>query len=76
MGSKGSKPRKPSHSQHLPKVGSPEENQKALHEEQEAVLGQFGLRHASSGTKVVVGTVVTLLVIGAILGLLLLIVFR
>jgi hypothetical protein len=76
MGSKGSKPRKPSHSQHLPKVGSAAENQKELHEEQQAVFGQFGLRHAGSGTKVLVGTIVTLLVIGAILGLLLLIVFR
>lgn len=70
MGSKGSKPRKPSHSQHLPKVGSATENQRAMHEEQEAVLGQLGLRHASTGTKVVVGTIVAILVLGAVFGLL------
>ena len=68
MGSKGSKPRKPSHSQHLPKVGSATENRRALHEEQEAVLDQFGLKHAGSGTKVVLGSIVAILVIAALIG--------
>jgi hypothetical protein len=68
MGSKGSKPRKPSHSQHLPKVGSATENKRALHEEQEAVLDQFGLKHASTGSRVVVGTIVAILVLGALIG--------
>jgi hypothetical protein len=75
MGSKGSKPRKPKHSQHLPKVGTATENQRLLHDEQQAVLGQFGMRNASSGVKIAVTAVVVLMVVGALLGFVLL-VFR
>ena len=75
MGSKGSKPRKPKHSQHLPKVGTSTENQRLLHEEQEAVLGQMGVRDSGSAVKVAVTAVIVLLVVGAILGFTL-IVFR
>jgi hypothetical protein len=70
MGSKGSKPRKPKHSQHLPKVGSATENQRLQHEERQAVLGQMGMRNASSATKVVVAVVVVALVVAALLGFL------
>ena len=42
MGSSGSKPRKPDHSQHLPKVGTATENERLLHEEREAVFGSDG----------------------------------
>ncbi len=76
MGSKGSKPRKPQHSQHLPKVGTATENQRLQHEERQAVLGQFGMRNASSGAKVAVSVVLVLLIIGAIMGLLLLTIWR
>jgi len=76
MGSKGSKPRKPKHSQHLPKVGTSTENDRLLHEEQQAVLGQMGVRNASSGVKAGVTAVVVVLIVAAILGLTLLIVFR
>lgn len=76
VGSKGSEPRKPEHSRHLPKVGTSTENEWALHEERQAVLGQMGVRDASSATKIAVTAVVVVLMVGAILGLLLLIVFR
>jgi len=75
MGSKGSKPRNPKHSQHLPKVGTATENERLLHEEREAVLGQMGMRDAWSGVKIAVTAVVVVLVVAAILALLL-IVFR
>ncbi|MDQ1511317.1 MAG: hypothetical protein QOG50_3161 [Actinomycetota bacterium] len=75
MGSKGRKPRNPQHSQHLPKVGTATENERLLHEEREAVLGQMGLRNAWSGVKMAVTVVVVVLIIAAILALLL-IVFR
>ena len=71
MGSKGSKPRKPKHSQHLPKVGTTTENERLLHEEREAVLGQMGVRNASSGVKIAITAIVVVLLVGALLGLLL-----
>ena len=70
MGSKGKKPRKPQHSQHLPKVGSSTENKRLLHEEQQAVLGQMGVGGAPSGVKVFVTAAIAVLVVGAILTLL------
>ena len=75
MGSKGDKPRNPKHSQHLPKVGSAIENERLLHEEREAVLGQMGMRNAPSGVKIAITAVVVILIVAAILALLL-IVFR
>jgi hypothetical protein len=76
MGRKGNKPRKPEHSRHLPKVGTATENEWALHEEREAVLDQMGVGNASSVTKIVVTAVVVVFMVGAILGLLVLVVFR
>ncbi|HEY7438041.1 MAG TPA: hypothetical protein VIC35_01465 [Acidimicrobiia bacterium] len=54
MGSKGRKPRKPSHSQHLPKVGTAAENTRLQHEERSAVADVMGLGNASSATKAAV----------------------
>jgi hypothetical protein len=76
MGSKGNKARKPDHSQHLPKVGTATENEHLLHEEQQAVLGQMGVRNAPAGVKVAVTALVVVLIVGAIVGLGLFIVFR
>jgi hypothetical protein len=76
VGSKGRKPRKPRHSQHLPKVGSAIENERLLHEEQQAVMAQMGVGHAPSGVKIAVTAVVVVLIVGALLGLTLLLVFR
>jgi hypothetical protein len=77
MGSKGSKPRKPQHSQHLPKVGSAPENERLQHAERHAVVDNmsFGGR---SGKKsgVVIGTIAVIFVIGAIGGLILLVALR
>jgi len=75
MGSKGSKARKPAHSQHLPKVGTATENDRLLHEERQAVLDQMGMRNASSGVKVAVTAVIVILVVAALLAFML-IVFR
>ena len=69
MGSKGSKPRKPKHSQHLPKVGTKTENQRLMHDEQKAVMSQMGVGSASSGMKIVVLILVVILLLGAISGL-------
>jgi hypothetical protein len=76
MGRRGSKARKPDHSQHLPKVGSTTENERLLYEEREAVLGQMGMRNAPPVVKIVVTAIAVVLVVGAIVGLGLFIVFR
>jgi hypothetical protein len=76
MGSKGDKIRKPEHSQHLPKVGTAIENERLLHEEQHAVLAQMGVGDAGRGVKSVVVVVAVLLVVGALLGLTAIMVFR
>jgi hypothetical protein len=80
MGSNKSKPRKKkggqSHPQHLPKVGSAAENQRLLHEEQHAVMDQMGFGRAGTGTKTLITVIVVVMVVGALLGLTLLTVFR
>lgn len=76
MGSKGGKARKPEHSQHLPKVGSATENERLLHEEQQAVLGQMGVRNAPAGVKIGLTAVFVVLVVAAVAGLGLFVVFR
>lgn len=76
MGSKGSKARKPSHSQHLPKVGTSIENERELHGEREAVLDQIGLGHRSPATRSIFVAIVVVLVVGALLGFTLIAVFR
>ncbi len=75
MGSNRSKPRKKQkHPQHLPKVGTPAENQRLQHAEREAVLDNMGAHNPVA--RVVLGVVLVVLAIGAILGLLLLTVFH
>jgi hypothetical protein len=66
MGSKGSKPRKPRHSQHLPKVGTATENQRALHEERAAVFDNIGLGGVGSWTRIVLAVLALLIVVVAI----------
>jgi hypothetical protein len=72
MGSKGRKPRKPQHSQHLPKVGTKAENDRLLHQEQNAVLNQMGMGGASPVMKTIVIVIIVILVFSAIGGLLIL----
>ena len=76
MGSKGDKARKPEHSQHLAKVGTATEDERLLHDEQHAVLAQMGVGRAGRGVKSVVVVIAVLLVVGAILGLTAIMVFR
>ena len=75
MGSKGSKPRKPSHSEHLPKVGTPRENEIAQKSARRAVEENmsFGGRSESSKANTVLGAIGILAILGAIGGLLLLV---
>ncbi len=72
MGSKGKKPRKPSHSQHLPKVGTAPETQRLLHEEHQAILDTMGVGSAGKGLKAAVWVVGALLVVGALAGFIIL----
>jgi hypothetical protein len=77
MGSSKSKPRKKkksAHPQHLPKVGTPAENQRLQHAERQAVLDNMGAH--SPTARIVMGVVLVVVAVGAILGLLLLTVFH
>ena len=75
MGSKGSKPRKPTHSQHLPKVGTRSEIEYEQHEEREAVLDVLGVGDSSAWLKYTVVIIGILLLIGAIGGLIVYVVY-
>jgi hypothetical protein len=66
MGSKGSKPRKPSHSQHLPKVGTSTENARLQHEERQAIGDVMGISGAAVRVILIIGAI---LIIGGLLGL-------
>lgn len=69
MGSKGSKPRKPSHSQHLPKVGTATENARLQAEERRAigeVMG-FGDGRAAQIVGIIAVVVVALALVSWIL---------
>jgi hypothetical protein len=69
MGSKGSKPRKPSHSQHLPKVGTSTETERELREERRAIADVMGIGSLAPWLKVLLMVVAVLILLGAILGL-------
>ena len=56
--------------------GTATENERLLHEEQQAVLGQMGVRNAPAGVKIGLTAVFVVLVVAAIVGLGLFIVFR
>lgn len=72
VGSKGSKPRKPTHSQHLPKAGSKTDNERLMHEEHQAIMDTMGMGGAGKGSKAVIWTVGAVLLIGALAGLIIL----
>jgi len=66
MGSKGSKPRKPSHSQHLPKVGTATENARLQHDERAAIGDVMGISGATLRIVMILGVIA---LVGALLGL-------
>jgi len=68
VGSKGGKPRKPKHSQHLPKAGTAADNERLLHEEHEAIMDTMGLGGAPKAARAVVWVIGAILLVGAILG--------
>jgi hypothetical protein len=72
VGSKGKKPRKPSHSQHLPKVGTRTEEQRMMHEEHEAILDTMGMGGLGKGGRGVVWLVGAVMLAAAIVGLVIL----
>ncbi|MGZ4737195.1 MAG: hypothetical protein ACXV8R_16465 [Acidimicrobiia bacterium] len=76
MGSKGKKPRKPQHSQHLPKAGTKPDTQRLMHEEHCAILDTMGMGHAGKGSRAAVWIVGALLLIAAILALVIFTVVR
>jgi len=80
MGSSRSRPRRkkgaPVHPDHLPKVGSSTENERLLHEEQQAVFDQIGFGRSGTALKTLVTVVVVVLVVGALLGFTLIAVWR
>ena len=78
MGSSGQKRRKGNQKppQHLAKVGTKADVERHQHAEREAVAANMGLGSSPSWLKGGLMVVVVLLVIGAIVGLLLLTVFK
>jgi hypothetical protein len=72
VGSKGSKPRKPSHSQHLPKAGTRPDTERLRHEEHQAIMDTMGMGGTGKGARTVMWVVGALLLIGAIAGLIIL----
>jgi hypothetical protein len=72
MGSKGKKARKPSHSQHLPKVGTKAERDRIQHEERSAILDTMGLGGSGKGTRTTFWVIGAILLVGALGGLIIL----
>jgi len=72
VGSKGKKPRKPSHSQHLPKAGTKPDQKRLMHEEHGAILDTMGMGGAGKGAKSAVWIIGAILLVGAIVGLVIL----
>jgi hypothetical protein len=66
VGSKGSKPRKPSHSQHLDKVGTHADARYEQHEEREAILDVMGLQGMAPWLKTTIVVVIALLFVAGI----------
>ena len=71
VGSKGSKPRKAEHSQHLPKVGTAPNNDRLLHDERRAVFDAVGAGGAPAWLKYGLAAVAVLLLAAAIMSLVL-----
>jgi hypothetical protein len=69
MGSKGGKPRKGRHTNRLPKVGTATENERLLHEEQHALLGNMGLGGRTTWVKITLAVIAALVVVAAIVTL-------
>jgi hypothetical protein len=67
MGSKGRKPRKPTHSQHLDKVGTKSNAQHEQQLERRAVMDTVGLSNAPGWAKIVAWVVVAVLLFGGVL---------
>jgi hypothetical protein len=72
VGSKGRKPRKPGHSQHLPKVGTRTEEQRMMHEEHQAILDTMGVGGLGKGGRGVVWIVGAVMLAAAIIALVIL----
>jgi hypothetical protein len=75
VGSKGKKPRKPQHSQHLPKAGTKADNQRLLHEEHGAILDTMGMGNAGKGARTALWVVGALFLVCAIVALIILVTF-
>jgi hypothetical protein len=67
VGSKGGKPRKPSHSRHLAKVGTKTENERALHEERRAIGDTMGLGSVPGWARIAAVMVIAVLFVAGLL---------
>ncbi len=72
MGSKGKKPRKPQHSQHLPKAGTRPDTERLMHEEHGAILDTFGMGNAGKGARTTVWVIGGVLLAAAVVALVIL----
>jgi hypothetical protein len=75
MGSKGSKPRKAQHSQHLPKVGTSTEDERLMHEEHQAIADVMGVGNAGPWLKYTVIGIGVLVLVGAVVSLIFVLIF-
>jgi hypothetical protein len=75
VGSKGKKPRKPQHSQHLPKVGTKPDNKRLMHEEHGAILDTMGVGHAGKGSRTAIFVVGAIFLVCALVALIILVTF-
>jgi hypothetical protein len=64
MGRAGNKPRKGKKPQHLPKVGTPQEERYELHQEQRAVMANVGIQSKGALFWIGVVAVIAIVVIG------------
>ena len=75
MGSKGSKPRKKNHSQHLPKVGTQAETERLMHEEHQAIADVMGVGNAGPWLKYTVIGIGVFLIVSAVISLIFVLLF-
>jgi hypothetical protein len=75
VGSKGKKPRKPQHSQHLPKAGTKTDNKRLLKEEHGAIADTMGMGNVGKGTRTVVFAIGAIFLVCALVALIILVTF-
>jgi hypothetical protein len=75
VGSKGRKPRKPSHSKHLDKVGAHNDFAREQHEERQAIADVMGLGNASPWVRTALVAIATVVLVAAVVSLIFVVLF-